>query len=75
MFCFQCEQTSNGTGCTATGVCGKDPEAAALQDLIVHALKGIGMYAHRARKLGASSRDLDVFTVERSEERRVGKEV
>ena len=64
MFCYQCEQTAQGTGCTAHGVCGKDPETAALQDLLVHALKGISMYAHRARQLGAGSRDVDVFTVE-----------
>jgi len=63
MFCYQCEQTAKGTGCTAHGVCGKDPETAALQDLLVHALKGISMYAHRARQLGASDRQIDVFTV------------
>jgi len=47
MFCFQCEQTSGGTGCTKHGVCGKDPETAALQDLLVYATKGIGAYASR----------------------------
>ncbi|MDD2710630.1 MAG: hydroxylamine reductase [Verrucomicrobiae bacterium] len=64
MFCYQCEQTARGTGCTSFGVCGKDPETAALQDLLVHAVKGIAMYAHRAGQLGARSRELDVFTVE-----------
>jgi hydroxylamine reductase len=64
MFCYQCEQTARGTGCTAFGVCGKDPEVAALQDLLVHAAKGIAMYAHRARKLGAKDREIDVFVVE-----------
>ena len=39
MFCYQCEQTAKGTGCTAGGVCGKDPETAALQDLLVFAAK------------------------------------
>ena len=63
MFCYQCEQTAKGTGCTAFGVCGKDPEVAALQDLLVHAVKGIAMYAHHARQLGSSDRDLDIFTV------------
>ena len=53
MFCYQCEQTTKGTGCTQIGVCGKDETAATLQDLIVHATKGIAMYAHRAAKLGA----------------------
>jgi len=64
MFCYQCEQTAKGTGCTAHGVCGKDPETAALQDLLVHAAKGIAMYAHRARALGATDREINVFTVE-----------
>ncbi len=47
MFCFQCEETSGGVGCTTSGVCGKKPEAAALQDLILFQLKGIGWLAHR----------------------------
>jgi len=64
MFCYQCEQTARGTGCTAFGVCGKDPETAALQDLLIHAVKGISMYARRARQLGAVDRDVNVFTVE-----------
>ncbi|MHC5058435.1 MAG: hydroxylamine reductase, partial [Planctomycetota bacterium] len=64
MFCYQCEQTAKGTGCTVRGVCGKEPEAAALQDLLVHAVKGISMYAHRARKLGVHDGEIDVFVVE-----------
>jgi len=64
MFCFQCEQASRGTGCITAGVCGKTPETAALQDLIIHAVKGIAMYAHRAAQLGARRRDLDVFVTE-----------
>jgi hydroxylamine reductase len=64
MFCYQCEQAAKGTGCTKAGVCGKDPDVAALQDLLVHAVKGIGMYAHRARGLGAVDRTIDVFVTE-----------
>jgi len=64
MFCYQCEQTVGGTGCTKVGVCGKDEEVAALQDLLVHALKGVSQYAHRAAKLGEHSRDIDVFVAE-----------
>jgi len=64
MFCYQCEQTSKGAGCVAFGVCGKDPETAALQDLLVHAAKGIALYAHRARQLGQRDRAVDVFVVE-----------
>jgi hydroxylamine reductase len=63
MFCYQCEQTAKGTGCTAHGVCGKDPETAALQDLLVYAVKGVSMYAHRARQLGLSDHAIDVFTI------------
>ena len=64
MFCYQCEQTAGGTGCTVHGVCGKDPKTAALQDLLVYAAKGIAMYAHRARALGATDREMNVFTLE-----------
>ena len=61
MLCSQCEQTAKGTGCTVRGVCGKDPEVAALQDLLIHAVKGIAMYAHRARQLGAKDAAVDRF--------------
>ncbi|MCD6395843.1 MAG: hydroxylamine reductase, partial [Planctomycetes bacterium] len=64
MFCYQCEQTAKGTGCTKVGVCGKDAETADLQDLLVYAVKGISMYAHRARQLGAKDREIDVFVME-----------
>ncbi|MHC4295342.1 MAG: hydroxylamine reductase [Planctomycetota bacterium] len=64
MFCYQCEQTAQGTGCTALGVCGKDPKTAALQDLLLYAVKDIARYAHRARKLGASDREIDAFAIE-----------
>jgi len=64
MFCYQCEQTSKGTGCTAFGVCGKDPNTAALQDLLVYATKGISMYAHRAAELGASDPEIDRAVLE-----------
>lgn len=64
MFCYQCEQTAKGTGCTVAGVCGKDATTATLQDLLVYATKGISMYAHRARQLGAADRDVDVFVIQ-----------
>jgi hydroxylamine reductase len=64
MFCYQCEQTSKGLGCNATSVCGKDETTAALQDLLVHACKGVSQYASRSAKLGARQRNLDVFVVE-----------
>ncbi len=64
MFCYQCEQTAQGVGCTVRGVCGKDATTAALQDLLVHAAKGISQYAHRARQLGAKDRKIDRFVIE-----------
>ncbi len=64
MFCYQCEQTAKGTGCTVKGVCGKDDDTATLQDLLIQAVKGISMYAHRARQLGAVDREINVFTCE-----------
>lgn len=64
MFCYQCEQTSKGTGCCTFSVCGKDENSAALQDLIIFAIKGIAQYAHRARLLGCRDRAMDVFIME-----------
>ena len=63
MFCYQCEQTMQGAGCTKIGVCGKQPEVAALQDLLVYALKGLSQYAVEARKKGVVDNDANAFTV------------
>ncbi|MDI6755122.1 MAG: hydroxylamine reductase [Thermodesulfobacteriota bacterium] len=63
MFCYQCEQTAKGEGCTKVGVCGKEPEVAALQDLVVYALKGLSLIALEGRKAGVIDRQADVFTV------------
>ena len=64
MFCYQCEQTSQRSGCTSVGVCGKNPETAALQDLLLHALKGISVFAHRAAVAGARSKELEQFALD-----------
>jgi hydroxylamine reductase len=64
MFCYQCEQTAQNTGCTTIGICGKDPETAAMQDLLVHATKGVSMFAHRARQLGKIDAEVDRFVIE-----------
>jgi len=64
MFCYQCEQTTRGTGCTTSAVCGKDPESAMLQDLLVHVAKGIAQYNHRAHRLGARDRTIDRFLLD-----------
>ncbi len=64
MFCYQCEQTSKGEGCQTLGVCGKDETTAALQDLLIHVIKGIAMYAHRTGQLGAADPEIDAFTIQ-----------
>lgn len=64
MFCYQCEQAAKGVGCDTVGVCGKKPEAAALQDLIVYQLKGIGFLAHEARKQDKRDEEVDRFVLE-----------
>jgi len=64
MFCYQCEQTAKGTGCTVLGVCGKEPTTAVLQDLLIYALKDVSRYAHRARQMGSTDKDVNIFTVE-----------
>ncbi|HEY6010124.1 MAG TPA: hydroxylamine reductase, partial [Nitrospirota bacterium] len=63
MFCYQCEQAANGKACTKIGVCGKDPQVAALQDLLVHCLKGLSLYANAARKSGVVDQEVNIFTV------------
>ena len=64
MFCYQCEQAAKGTGCTVIGVCGKQPEVAALQDLLVYTLKGIAFWADKARVNGAKDQEIDRFMID-----------
>jgi hydroxylamine reductase len=64
MFCYQCEQTAQGTGCTKFGVCGKSPETAIAQDVLFHVAKGVGQCANAARKAGAATPAADRFVVE-----------
>lgn len=66
MFCYQCEQTAKGEGCTKIGVCGKQPDVAALQDLLLYALTGLSLYAVEGRKVGVNDREVNVFTCEAS---------
>ena len=63
MFCNQCEQTAKGEGCTKVGVCGKQPEVAALQDLLIHSLIGLSLYAVEGRKKGVNDDEVNVFTL------------
>ena len=64
MFCYQCEQTAKGTGCVKIGVCGKQPDVAALQDLLIYALKGLSQVALAAREKGINERKVNVFICE-----------
>ena len=64
MFCYQCEQTAKGQGCTIVGVCGKTPEVATLQDLLVYALRGLSQVTLEARKVGVETEEANVFTCE-----------
>ena len=64
MFCYQCEQTANGTGCTKFGVCGKSPEVAALQDLLIFALQGLSYVVVEGRRLGVVDNSFNRYTTE-----------
>ncbi len=62
MFCYQCEQTAKGEGCAKIGVCGKESDVAALQDLLIHALIGLSLYAVEGRKRGVTDPEVNDFT-------------
>ena len=64
MFCYQCQETTTGTGCTIKGICGKTEDVANLQDLLVYTLKGIAVYAVQARELKISHSATDEFIME-----------
>jgi hydroxylamine reductase len=64
MFCYQCEQAAKGEGCTVLGVCGKNAEVAALQDVLIYSLQGLAQVAVEARKVGVSDREANIFTCE-----------
>jgi hydroxylamine reductase len=61
MFCFQCQETAKGTGCTISGVCGKTEKVANMQDLLVFVIKGISFYSTRLRDLGIENDIADKF--------------
>ncbi len=63
MFCYQCEQTAKGTGCDVLGVCGKKPEVADLQDLLLYTLMGLSQVVLEALRTGIDCREYGVFTV------------
>ena len=59
MFCYQCQETAKGTGCTSIGVCGKDAETSGLQDLLIHTEKGVAAYSAVFRKNGKAKELLE----------------
>jgi len=61
MICNQCEQTAKGVACTVSGVCGKKPEAAQLQDLLTYAIRGLSRVAHTLGKAGIQEPEVDRF--------------
>ena len=64
MFCYQCEQTAKGKGCTSMGVCGKTPEVATLQDLLIYLLREVSRLSIEAKKMGVTDEKTDVFVCE-----------
>ena len=63
MFCNQCEQVGKNGACTKFGTCGKEPDVAALQDLLIHVLQGVSLFAAEGRKVGVADTAADVFVV------------
>ena len=62
MFCNQCEQASHGIGCSnGVGVCGKDADVQAVQEMILYGLKGMAAYANHARRLGKTDEKVSAF--------------
>lgn len=64
MFCYQCQEASQGRGCTIAGVCGKTEDVSNLQDKLISLLKEISYYAVLARKNGKENEEIDLFVVE-----------
>ncbi|MCK4664043.1 MAG: hydroxylamine reductase [Bacteroidales bacterium] len=64
MFCYQCQETAKGTGCTIKGVCGKSDDLANMQDLLIFVLKGISIYSTKTRELGIENSKINKFIFE-----------
>ncbi|WP_455510888.1 hydroxylamine reductase [Butyricimonas paravirosa] len=64
MFCYQCQETAKGSGCTVRGVCGKTSDVANLQDLLLFILKGIAHYRVQLRALDAVDHSADRFILD-----------
>jgi hydroxylamine reductase len=61
MFCYQCQETAKGSGCTIAGVCGKKEDTAGLQDLLVYTLKGLAVVAEEAKKQNKLDPSIGLF--------------
>ena len=61
MFCFQCQETAKGTGCTIKGVCGKNDEVANLQDMLMYVLRGVSVFSNAAREKGIENDEVNKF--------------
>lgn len=65
MFCYQCQETAGCTGCKMVGVCGKTPDVAYLQDLLIYITKGISEILVRLREEGKEElREVDILVIE-----------
>nr|WP_070119636.1 hydroxylamine reductase [Bacillus marinisedimentorum] len=64
MFCYQCQETAKGTGCTIVGVCGKKDDLANMQDLLIYTLKGVSIVNIKAREIGINQKKTDEFIVD-----------
>jgi len=64
MFCYQCEQTAKGEGCTKVGVCGKQPDVANLQDILIYVLSEIAHFATGGNREGTTDKEINLFMLE-----------
>lgn len=63
MFCYQCQETAHGKGCTVIGVCGKTAKTAKLQDLLIYTTKGVALYSSILRKEGKVSQEINRYLI------------
>ena len=63
MFCYQCQETAQGKGCSIIGVCGKTPKTAKLQDLLIYTIKGVALYSSLLRKKSHISNEINRFII------------
>ena len=63
MFCYQCQETAQGKGCTIIGVCGKTAKTAKLQDLLIYTTKGVALYSSILRKEGKVSQEINRYLI------------